>query len=105
MKIIVLVIMLVLIGYIFWQRWLLKQQSYDLANLEKACAGYNSQIQNMAIQHQSTFNALQAQKLMLELVGSDLNKVIKGDYSVEPPSDKRVKEIKHNIKRLTGRDL
>ncbi|WP_273751941.1 hypothetical protein [Leuconostoc mesenteroides] len=102
---IILLIMLVLVGYIFWQRWILKQQSYDLANLEKACDGYKSQIQNMAIQHQSTFNALQAQKLMLELVGSDLDKVIKGDYSVQPVSEKEMKDIKRKVMEITGKEI
>lgn len=86
MKILLLVIMLVLVAYIFWQRHLI----YVFREAGRFNAFYAKQLRALA-DHEKI--ATQRANLCLRSIGYDLDKVASGDLTFKKPTQQEMDDI------------
>lgn len=86
MKILILVIILVLVGYIFWQRHLI----YVFREAGRFNSFYAKQLRALADQENIE---LQRANLCLRSIGYDLDKVASGDLTFKKPTQQEMDDI------------
>jgi len=84
---------------------LIEKQNDYIGQLERENLKLSQQQREMAMEYQKMFDMTQVQRLMVKLLGTDMKKIAGGDYSVHPVSEKEMKDIKHRVVDITGKEI
>ena len=84
---------------------IIKEQNSYIGQLEVNNQKLSQQQREMAIEYQKLFDMTQVQRLMVKLLGTDMKKIAEGDYSVHPPREKEMKDIKRKVMEIIGKEI
>lgn len=82
-----------------------EKQNERISELERQKQVLLEQQREMAIEYQKLFDMTQVEKLLIQLVGADMKKILEGDYSVKPVSDEEIKSIKSKVMAIIGKEI
>lgn len=84
---------------------LIEKQNEYVTQLERENQKLSEQQRFMAIEYQKMSDLSRAQMLMVKLLGTDMQKIAEGDYSVHPVPAKEMKDIKRKIMDIIGKEI
>lgn len=84
---------------------IIEKQNKYMGELERDRQALLEQQRNMAIEYQKMFDMTQVQRLMVELLGTDMKKIAEGDYSVHKIPAKEMKDIKRKVTEIIGKEI
>lgn len=84
---------------------IIEKQNKYMGELERDRQVLLEQQRNMAIEYQKMFDMTQVQRLMVELLGTDMKKIAEGDYSVHKIPAKEMKDIKRKVMEIIGKEI
>lgn len=84
---------------------IIEKQNEYISELERDRQALLEQQRNMAIEYQKMFDMTQVQMLMVKLLGTDMKKIAEGDYSVHKIPAKEMKDIKHRVMEIIGKEI
>lgn len=84
---------------------IIEEQNDYIGKLEVANQKLSQQQREMAIEYQKLFDMTQVQRLMVKLLGTDMQKIAEGDYSVHSVPEKEMKNIKRKIMDIIGKEI
>lgn len=84
---------------------IIEEQNDYIGKLEVANQKLSQQQREMAIEYQKLFDMTQVQSLLVKLLGTDMRKIVDGDYSVHKIPDKEMKDIKRKVMAIIGKEI